>query len=280
MFASVSTLGRGHFAQVIGTNLLGELVRSTVLSTKVLCDNVSPPSLFLVAPFESGKTSIALQNAGEDALVVSDMSGMGLLETLLQNQKATTVVINDLAAITGHRASVSKLTIAILNGLAEEGVYKIAVPKLSYLDLKGRKVNVIACCIPDMVTDRRNWWHKSGFMSRMLVAYFRHSFELRMSIHQAILNGHSHAAEKPSILHIPDASVRVEINKEMATHIYACEELLAGKLDELGYRKHKQIRGLVAGHALLRGWRGAKVEQIDIEFLQKILPYLVGEQMI
>ncbi len=263
---------------MIGTNLLGDLVRSTVLSTKVVCDNICPPSLFLVAPFESGKTSIAIANAGEDPLVVSDMTGMGLLETLLQNQKATTVVVNDLAAVTGHRGSVSKLTIAILNGLAEEGVYKIAVPKLSYLDLKGRKVNVIACCVPDLVGDHRSWWHKSGFMSRMLVISFRHSFELRMQIHQAILNGNQDVRQ--GTLHIPDIPVHVTIDKEMATHIFACEELIAGKLSELGYRKHKQIRGLVAGHALLRGWKGAKVEQQDIDFLHKIIPYIVGEQLI
>lgn len=264
---------------MLGTLLLGELVRSTVLSTKVKCPNISPPSLFLVAPFESGKTSIALENAGEDALVVSDMSGMGLLEALLQNQKATTVVVNDLAAVTGHKNSVAKLTIAVLNGLAEEGVYKIAVPNLSHLELKGRKANIIACCIPDLVNDHRNWWHRSGFMSRMLCIYFRHSFELRMQIHQQIINGDV-PHNKPSILHVPDAMVNVEIDKEMSTHIFACEELIAGKLSELGYRKHKQIRGLVAGHALLRGWRNAKVEQQDIDFLHKVIPYLVGEQLI
>lgn len=265
---------------MLGTALLGELVRSTVLSTRAKCPNSSPPSLFLVAPFESGKTSIALQNCGEDALVVSDMSGMGLLEALLQNQKATTVVVNDLAAVTGHKNSVAKLTIAVLNGLAEEGVYKIAVPNLSHLELKGRKANIIACCIPDLVNDHRNWWHRSGFISRMLCIYFRHSFELRMQIHQSIMNGHSNPDPKPSILHVPEAMVNVEIDKEMSTHIFACEELLAGKLSELGYRKHKQIRGLLCGHALLRGWRGARVEQQDIDFLQKIIPYMVGEQSI
>lgn len=234
-----------------------------------------------MAPFESGKTRMALENSGEEPVVVSDMTGMGLLETLMQNQKATTVVINDLAAVTGHRQSVSKLTIAILNALAEEGAYKIAVPKLSYLDLKGRRVNVIACCIPELVADRRNWWYKSGFMSRMLVVTFRHSFELRMSIHKAIMNGDPEPnSGTPRQLRVPEAMCKVEIDREMSGHIFACEELIAGKLSELGYRKHKQIRGLVAGHALLRSWRGAKVEQQDIDFLHKVIPFIIGEQLI
>src|SRR5207245_1010054 len=67
--------------------------------------------------------------------------------------------------------------------------FNIAGRKLAELDVRGRRVNVIACCVPEVVADRRNWWYKSGFMSRLLTLKFNHSLHLQLAIHKAIQNG-------------------------------------------------------------------------------------------
>jgi len=59
---------------MIGDNVLPGIIRSTILATKVDALGTMPPSLFIVAPFEHGKTRLVLENSGEEALVVTDLT--------------------------------------------------------------------------------------------------------------------------------------------------------------------------------------------------------------
>lgn len=268
----------GEVNTLIGTSILPQIIRSAILSTRVDCYGTMPVSLFLVAPFEHGKTRLALENASDEAVIVSDVTGIGLLEALQMNPSATTAIINDLSVVVGHRQSVNKLTISVLNALAEEGCYKIAMPKMAHLDLRGRKVNIIACCVPELVADRRNWWYKSGFMSRLLTVRFAHSIELQLAIHKSIQeaqkDGENHA------LVVPAAMVKVSIDDAHSGLISSIATRLYHAYGEAGYRKHKQIRALAAGHALLRSWKHATVNAEDITFLEKCLPFLIeGSQI-
>jgi hypothetical protein len=254
---------------MIGNPILGAVVRAAILSTRVQCEGTMPVCLFVVAPFEQGKTRLVLENSSEDSLILTDCTGMGLLEALQMNPKATTVIINDLSVATGHRASVNKLTISILNSLAEEGTYKIAMPKMQHLDLRGRKVNIIACCVPELVEDRRNWWYKSGFMSRMLTLHFQHSINLQLQIHKAIKDGDKDFPS-PSLV-VPEKPVRIAIPAREAELLHQLASLVYGG-KETGYRKHKQIRSLAAGHCIGRG--GTTVNEKDLEFIKLAIPYL------
>jgi hypothetical protein len=259
---------------MIGDEILSQLLRATFLSARVKAEDTKVVSLFLVAPFERGKTSMALNNRANDAIVMTDASGMGLLEALLQHQKATHIIVNDLSAVTGHRETVSKLTISILNGLAEEGTFKIAVPRMQHLDLTGRKIGVIASCVPSLVKDQRAWWIRSGFLSRMLIAKFDHSVKLQNEIMDAISRGKS--ATKIIPYKFPDYPVPVSFPEKIARRIKKIATTLARKTEEVGYRKQKQLRGLMGGHAILRGcdWKkGATVSPRDIDFLYDALPF-------
>lgn len=251
-----------------------QIIRSAILTTKLArSPGMMPVSLFVVAPFEQGKTRLALENSPEDALLITDLTGIGLLEALLSNQNATTVVINDLSVVMGHRQTVSRLTVAILNALAEEGTYKIAMPHMAHLDMKGRKVNIIACCVPDLVSDRRSWWYRSGFMSRMLTIRFQHGIGLQLQIHSAIANAWE-PDNNDSRLKVPAIPVRVVIPDSAIRAIQAMASHVFHKYEETGYRKHKQLRALACGHALTRGWRGAEVNADDISFLEQCIPFL------
>lgn len=259
------------------SEVLMRAVRASILSTRVSCPDTNPVSLFIVAPFESGKTTMVLRNIGDEQLVLTDITGMGLLEALQQNQKASTVVINDLTSVTGHRGNVPKLTIAVLNALAEEGVYKIAVPRMAHLDLKGRRVNVISCLVPELLSDKRNWWHKSGFLSRMLVLKYKHSIQMNISIHEHISNGTSSSLLQGNKLYVPEKQVRVSIPPEQSYQIKNLARSVASLEHELGYRKHKHLRALACGNALLRSWKKASVEDEDVQFLNEVLKFALSE---
>jgi hypothetical protein len=260
---------------MIADEILSDLIRSAVLSAKALCAETIPLSLFLIAPIENGKTSLAIENAGEKPLILSDLSGIGLLEALYQEKTVTHVVINDLAAVGGHKTSVSKLTISILNGLAEEGCFKIALPRMGHLDLSGRRIGVIACSTPDLVEDNRMWWKRSGFASRVLSVRFSHSINLQVKILQSIANGNSIGFHK-SVLRIPEVAIRVRIGKTEAQKLLVLSQQIARHHQEIGYRRQKQIRSLACGHALLRTWRRPAVNKYDLNFVEKCLPFLTS----
>lgn len=256
---------------MIGTTILPKIIRAAILSTRVQCEGLMPVSLFVVAPFEQGKTRLVLENSSKDSLIVSDVTGIGLLESLQMSPMATTVVVNDLSVVSGHKNSVSHLTVAILNALAEEGCYKIAMPKMQHLDLRGRKVNVIACCVPDIISDRRSWWYRSGFMSRLLQVHFSHSISLQLQIHKAIQNGIQES--KASQLEVPASIVRMSIEDKNASDLALLAKEVFKNADETGYRKHKQIRALAAGHALSRTLKATKVDKEDVEFIEECIPF-------
>jgi hypothetical protein len=265
---------------MIGTDFISTIIRATFLSARVKAEQTKVVSLFLVAPFERGKTSLVLKNQSGEPVVVSDVSGMGILEALLQNQKATHVVINDLSAVTGHKETVSRLTIAILNGLAEEGIYKIAIPRMQHLDLSGRRVGVIACCVPSLVNDQRSWWIRSGFLSRMLVLKFDHSIKLQNAIMESIKAGRI-MRETMKSFKIPEYPVKVNYPDKYSRRIMQFAKSLARHTEEVGYRKQKQLRGLAGGHALLRpcNWkRGTSIDHREVDFIHDALPFLENGQ--
>jgi len=210
---------------------------------------------------------------------LSDLTGMGLLHAIKSNPEAATIIINDMTAITGHRGAIPKLTIAVLNALAEEGVYRVAVPGLGDLSFAGRKMNMICCLVPELMSDKRNWWHKSGFLSRVLVLKYRHSLALQMQIHESIARGQSSSMLPSSTLTVPSAPIRVNIPKEIAYKIRSLAETVATELGEFGYRKHKQLRALAAGHALLRSWKNPTVGERDVEFLTQVLGFVRGREI-
>lgn len=263
---------------MIATETISRIIRGAVLSAKVKRDDIKPLSVFLIAPIESGKTTLALQNAGEKPLVVSDVSGIGLLEALYTEKTVSHVVINDLAAVSGHRSSVSKLTISILNALAEEGCFKIALPRMGHLDLSGRRIGVLACCTPDLVDDNRTWWKRSGFTSRVLPIRYNHSINLQIKIMQGIANGHKN--ESASLLKIPELPIYVTIQNKQAQQILNMARTLAQHYGETGYRRQHQLRSLACGLAILRTWKRPIVSSKEIEFLEESLSFFTLGQEI
>lgn len=263
---------------MIGTDTLSEVLRSAILSGRVHRSDTAAVSLFLIAPPERGKTSVVITAVGEHGLKLTDVTGIGLLEALQREKNATHVVINDLMSVSGHKHSVKTLTISILNALAEEGTYKIAVPNMSHLDLQGRRVGVIACCTPDQFCDSRTWFQRSGFASRILLLQYDHSPDLTLKILRSIAEDNGKGKreiERHPKFAVPAAPVYVSIPKPMAQKILNITQLIARDHKEVGYRKEKQLRSLACGHALLRTWKNPVVQIQEIDFIEKIIPFIV-----
>lgn len=264
--------------QMIGTEKLEEVLKASILSSKVGRTDVRPVCIFLIAPPERGKTSIALSIA-EHALVITDISALGILDTLRLNPKATHIVLTDLMAVSGHKDNVKCLTVTMLNALAEEGSYKIALPNTGHLDMGGRKIGIIACGVPEMFNDNRMWWINSGFISRLLVLSFDHSPALVMKILNDIATHDGKTVPTKQILPLPEKPIHVEIKERESREIMALAMHLAHKNDELGYRKQKQLRSLACGHALLRKkWKKVQLLPEDTLWLSEIAPFIEGDK--
>lgn len=262
---------------LLNTEFLERAIRSAVASAMILRSDATTVSLMLVAPIERGKTSVALRAAKGPVLILSDISTMGIAERLMQHQTVTHIVINDLTAVMGHRHSVSTLTVATLNAIAEEGLFSIALPKSEKMTFNGRRCGVIACLTPDMLDDKRQWWTRSGFASRTLVLRFDHSIDLVSQIRASIQNDTGKKKPETSVpLKIPGGFVH--ISPAAAKEIAGISSDIAHYLGEAGYRKQKQLRSLACGHALLRGSR--MVASRELAFLDELRAYTKGTKLL
>jgi hypothetical protein len=250
-------------------------LKSAVYSARVKRSDTAPVSLFLVAPPESGKTSLALEAAGKHSAVLTDCSAIGILQELQSNPEATHIILTDLTAVAGHKQSVQTLTIAVLNALAEEGSYKIALPHMQHLDMKGRKAGVIACCVPSMLSDNRRWWNTNGFASRMLILRYSHSPSLVLRILSAIAADNGKGKPRSISAKTEVKEQYIDIPRRQSKAILELSRQLAVSNGEVGYRKLKQLRSLACGHALMRKARSVSIKDVDL--VSKTIEYMLAE---
>jgi hypothetical protein len=259
---------------LLGMELIQEVVQSVLFTSQLTTD--TPISLMLIAKPESGKTSIVLTESSEEAVICSDLTGGGITQELMNNNKVGHLIINDMVSVMAHKEVVNKRTFAIMNAMTEEGLYKIALPGTGYYDFKGKKVGVI-CCIPEeMVRDKRRWWNSSGFSSRFLPFAYKYSKSLIVHIKRENLetgayerrNGHQ-KIENSTRKHEKHL---VLISAEMAHKIQIVADHVAKNMEEIGLRRGKQMRALARGHALLQ--KRKSVSQADIDFLNEASRYM------
>src|SRR5207245_1798715 len=105
-----------------------------------------------------------------------------------------------------------------------------------------------------------------------------HSLHLQQAIHKAIKNGEHD--ERSTGLRVPLAHIKVLFDESASAALSTLSARVFQAYGEIGYRKHKQIRALAAGHAINRTWKHPQIEKQDIEFIEKCLPFLIeGSQI-
>ena len=193
------------------------------------------------------------------------------------------LVINDLMAIGGKKHNVVQGTISMLAAMTEEGIKATAYPS-AVQSFENGKRGVIVCMTPQMASDNRHWWNRSGFSSRLLPFCFSHSSALTLKINTAIRKGGhdahwSRAVDKNFKLPVP---LRVDISNSFAVHVEKLAGIRAAALGEEGYRRHHQYRGLARAHAIWRSWKNRNVSKADVEFLEWVdgfVSYTVGKSL-
>lgn len=259
---------------LIGVDLVLELVESVIMTGRLA--EHSPTSLTLISDPEGGKTSIATAKDCKAIEVFTDVTGRGLIDVCRTNPDATHIVLNDLVAIMSHRASVNAYTQAVINAMTEEGLQAIAVPGQKFTIENGKR-GIIACQTYDLCRDGRAWWNKIGLNTRLLPFCYAHSAQLTLRIKAAIDNGDFDKNKKKSkkpILRIPAKPVNVIIPSKYVELIRKLADAKSGELCETGYRRLHQFRSLACGHAVRRSKKRPTVGNAEIEFLNRIFPYI------
>lgn len=262
---------------LIGVELVSEFVHTGIATGRVA--GSAPVSELLIAHPEAGKTSIVAEtNHSSSVCILTDISSQGVYNAC-RMPELTHLILNDLTSITAHKASVSKLTVAALNAMTEEGIKRVAVgPLVEDFSARGRK-GIIACLTLDLAKDGRSWWNRIGFTTRMLPFCYSHSRGLQVKIKTHIIDqitGKTVKAARDKKVYYPKAR-RVSIAPKFAKQVEAIAEAKSRQLtnentSELGYRRLKQFLALVQGHALLQ--RRNAVNSSDLEFLSAIQPYI------
>lgn len=272
MFLHDGLYRKEEWLMLIGLELVREVIESVIMTGRL--QGHDPVSILLIASPESGKTSVVLEKECAGILALTDVTGRGLQELCKMRPEITHLVINDLVAVTAHKSSVSKYTIAMLNAMTEEGIMATAFPGNLEKFANGRR-GIIASVPTTMARDKRNWWNKVGLSSRMIPFAFRHSDDLNIRIKALITSDREREEHKKNkVFPIPNGHIKVNIPSNYARTIQALAENVSQRMDEEGYRRLKQFRALACGHALLRAWRTPSVVEKDVEFLEKITPYI------
>lgn len=273
--------------QLIGTQLIETAVKAAIATGRIANSDNGPLSLLLIATPESGKTSIVSRKC-DTVLTFTDITGRGLMETVKKNPKITHLIILDMVAVMSHKQHVNQYTLSILNSMTEEGLAAIAYPTQTDVFPDGNKKGLVACLTIDLVRDGRHWWNKTGFATRMLPICFDHSPGLTAQIKLAISKDRTRG-KRPGgdELLLPEVNVNVELSDRMGEHVQRFADLKAVEFKEKGYRRLKQFRALVRGHALLRamqdGWADVKtakiaVDKSDLQFLESLMPFVSFER--
>ena len=259
---------------LIGVELVQEFVESVIMTGRV--KGIPPLSTLIIGKPESGKTSIVTEKQCPTIECFSDVTGRGILEIVRDNPQLTHVILNDLVAIMSHKQNVNRYTLAIINALTEEGLQGFATPGGIERIPEGKR-GVIACLTFDLASEGRSWWNKTGFSSRLLPFAFAHSSSLSLKIKAYIDNG-SHTPKKKAHLRIPAKPIVVPIPPKFVAEIRKISDAKAQEFSavthEEGYRRLRQFRSLACGHALRRTFKSPSVGEKEIEFLERVLPYI------
>jgi hypothetical protein len=261
---------------LLGVSIVSELVASVLMSGNLSTDK--PVSLMLIAAPESGKTSVIADPALEERVLCSDATGNGICDELMSHPKVHHIVISDMVSVMAHKEVTNKRTFGLLNGLTDEGLFKIALPGKAAYDFHGRCCGII-CAIPlEVVGDGRSWWMRTGFSSRFLPFCYEYSKNLLLSIKEDVIvcGDYERNGKRPEPFKLPDKPQTVAIDTEtMGRKIQVVADRAAKNLGEKGLRRGKQFRALARGHALYK--KRKEVSEEDINFLMNLYPFMSYE---
>jgi hypothetical protein len=255
-------------------DLLREFFQSVVFTGRI--KGKEPVSTMLIAEPERGKTSIVLEKNCESLVVLTDCTGKGLDFVCQMNEKATHIVINDMAVIQAHGGKAGAYFYSRLIAMLEEGIRAMAGPQGFSNVEKGRR-GFVGCITSSQARDHRMAWYRRGLARRIVPFHFEYPSDMVLKIKEEIHNGHEGTFRTSEVLKLPAQPINVILDSEMSRKIGKLSDMRAYKLGELGISLLKNYRVLAMAHALRRSWRKPCVVEEDLEFLQRVDPYVDWE---
>jgi hypothetical protein len=256
---------------LFGVDLLREFFQTVVFTGRI--KGRDPVSTMIIAEPERGKTSVVLEKVCESLVVLTDCTGKGLDFVCQMNEKASHVVINDMAVIQAHGGKAAAFFYSRLLAMTEEGIRAMAGPQgFSSVD-KGRR-GFIGCITTSQAKDHRMSWYRRGLARRMIPFHFEYTTDMVLKIKEEIHSDNEGSFRNHEILKLPQAQIPVALDKSISEQIGFISDSRAYKLGELGISLLKNYRTLARAHALRRTWKKPQVTEEDIEFLKRIDPYV------
>jgi hypothetical protein len=266
-------------SDLVGVEKVSDFVETILYTGRIA--GASPVSALLIGTPETGKTTVCKELVTDSkcktAVILTDCTGRGLMGLCQAHPEVSHFIINDLVTVMAHRDTVNRYTLSVIQAMTEEGLQSAAYPGQVEVFTHGKRA-IIACSTPEMIRDRRAWWHRHGLASRMLPFYYDHSVGLMIRIKDYIetdrpeparLNGASGVIR----LRIPEKPQTITIPATIAATVRKLSDHRANVLgDPKGYRRLKQYRTILKARALARARKktAAKVEPIDLEWLEQM----------
>jgi len=244
---------------MINTDDILKIVKLTLLSGYI--KDVKPLSLLIVGEYGSGKTEILKHFNSQKNVFLTDLTYMGLLKVLKDNEQISHITIPDYIKITNKRRSTSDNLTSFLNAVTEEGVGKISLYNFE-ADLKDRVVGLITAITKSSYDQNKRAWQGVGFLSRMLICSYSYKDDTINRIMEYI-NKEEYIDKQLSEKIKGVRTFKIESNEEMNKQLNG----IASKR----FRTLKQLQTLSKACALERGSK--KVEQEDIEEVKRLSKY-------
>lgn len=220
----------------------------------------APVSLLIVGKSGNGKTALITSFEKKSAVFVTDISYVGLLNMLKKDDKINHLIIPDFIKITQKKRSTSDNLISLLNALTEEGIGKLRV-HLNEYDFKNKKIGLITATTKASFVQQKKQWEKFGFLQRMLIV----SYDYEENTIEEILD----SINKKEFL--KEFKEKMKHNKgKINTNPIFNKQL--NKIALRNFRTLKHLQALCEAHALLRGDR--EVKQEDIEEIIRLSKYM------
>lgn len=262
--------------RLIGMDKLREFFETIILTGRVKGE--SPVSSMIIADPERGKTSVMVEKQCPAFKILTDITGKGLQLLCKMDAKCTHIIVNDMGIVMSHGVKTREYFFAMLLAATEEGIRAVANPDgVENIQTGGRR-GFIGCVTSTQAGDNRQWWHKRGLARRMVPFHFDFDSELVLKIKAEIVKGNGAGFNNTMPLKIPEVEVNVVLKEREAKYIRQIADIRAKNMEQLGISLLKNYMAMAKAHTLRNGnWKRAVVGDSQIEFLQRIDPYVDWE---
>jgi hypothetical protein len=228
-----------------------------------------PVSAIIVAPAGAGKTTMLERMACEQAEFMGDLTARSL-RACVQSDKVTHILLGDMLAMFGHRASTVKLTMQLVSQLTGE---KLQHDPWTGEAIKPKQIGLITAIPPPDFLKQKAHIGAGGFASRFLVVKYTYKPSTIAAIHRFISRNGYTAKQVNGFGVIDGGKFEVKIPDNLADKIK--DFGLTMKADPLGFRMHRHLRALVKAAA--RRCKRNYANESDLELIQSYCEFFSQE---